>query len=78
MELWIMNDPSNPELLCKTKSVYGTGDEAQNEDGYIFGNLADGFAAPVVLNSTTKLMSVKLQNNTVPRYAPSQPQIDLK
>lgn len=74
MELWIMDDPKNPQLLCKTKSIYGMGDEPHNEEGYIlgnlpciFGNAADGFEPPVVLEASTKLMSVKYQNNTVPR-----------
>eukprot|EP00662_Eupelagonemidae_sp_cell21_P031989 gene31989-16826_t len=52
MELWIVDDPANPKLLCRTKVNYGTGDEAHNEMGYILGNEP----------------SLKFQNNTVSRY----------
>merc|ERR1711959_429257 len=69
MELWIMDDPANPKLLCRTNVVYGTGDEAHNEMGYIlgsepciFGREEDGFEPPVVLHASTKLMSLKFQN----------------
>lgn len=75
MELWIMDDPANPRLLCGTNVVYGTGEEAHNEMGYIlsnepciFGLEEDGFEPPVVLHASTKLMSLKYQNNTVARY----------
>lgn len=75
MELWIMDDPAHPRLLCKTKVVYGTGDAAHDEMGYILGNepcifgrAEDGYETPTVLKPTTKLMSVGYQNNTVTRY----------
>lgn len=75
MELWIMDDPEHPQLLCKTNVVYGLGDEAHNEMGYILGNEPcifgrpeDGFEAPILLHADTKLMSIKYQNNTVARY----------
>ena len=28
MELWNMDDESNPKLICRTKVDYGTGDNA--------------------------------------------------
>ena len=75
MELYNMDDPAAPKLLCRTKIDYGTGDEPQNEMGYIlgnqpclFGNPADGFPEPPVIKTTTKLMSIKYQNNTHARY----------
>lgn len=75
MEMWIMDDPANPRLLCRTNVTYGSGDGWMDEMGYIggnepciFGNPADGFEAPVVLNSTTKLMSIKVANNTNAHY----------
>lgn len=75
MELWIVDDPANPKLLCRTRVTYGTSDAVHDEDGYILGNLPcifgsqqDGFEPPVVLQADTKLMSIKYQNNTVPRY----------
>jgi hypothetical protein len=71
MELWIMDDPAAPKLLCRTHSMYGTGDGYMNEMGYILGNLpclfgnpSDGFEAPVSLPPSTKLMSIKYSNNT--------------
>lgn len=70
-----MDDPANPRLLCRTNVTYGSGDEWMDEMGYIggnepciFGNPKDGFEAPVVLNSTTKLMSIKVANNTNAHY----------
>jgi len=75
MELWNMDDPAAPVLLCRTKVDYGKGDLAQDEMGYIlgnqpcvFGNVSDGFQAPPVIMPDTKLMSIKFQNNTHPRY----------
>lgn len=75
MELWIMDDPARPRLLCRTKVDYGQGDAAHDEMGYILGNQpcifgreADGFEPPAVLQASTRLMSLKFQNNTVPRY----------
>lgn len=75
MELWIMDDPSNPKLLCKTEVKYGTSDRTHDEMGYILGNLPcifgnpeDGYEAPIVLKGDTKLQSRKFQNNTVARY----------
>jgi hypothetical protein len=72
MELWNMDDAAHPKLLCKTKIDYGTNDDAQNEMGYILGNqpciFGPGFEEPPVIKTTTKLMSIKFQNNTHPRY----------
>ena len=54
---------------------YGAGDEPQDEMGYIlgaqpciFGNKKDGFPEPPIIKTDTKLMSIKYQNNTNPRY----------
>ena len=70
-----MDDPQNPKLVCRTNVTYGTGDSWMNEEGYIggnqpciFGNPSDGFEAPIPLKPTTKLMSIKYQNNTHVRY----------
>jgi hypothetical protein len=75
MELWIMDDPANPKLLCRTKVDYGTGDGWMDEMGYIggaetciFGDPAQGFRAPINLKPTTKLMSIQVQNSTNARY----------
>jgi hypothetical protein len=73
MEMWIMDDPKNPVLLCNATNTYGTDDGWMNEMGYIagsntclFGPDGTGYNPLVSLHPTTKLMSVKLSNNTNP------------
>lgn len=75
MELWNVDNPADPVLLCRTKVDYGTNNTAHNEMGYIlgnrpcvYGNAEDGFETPPVIKTTTQLMSIKYQNNTHPRY----------
>eukprot|EP00911_Craspedida_sp_UC1_P000631 UC1_evm1s485 len=75
MELWNVDDPHNPKLLCRTAIDYGSSDNVLDEEGYILGNRPcifgfqkDGFQEPPIIRSDTKLMSVKVQNNTVSRY----------
>jgi hypothetical protein len=75
MEMWIMDDPANPVLLCRTKVDYGKTDGWMDEMGYIggaetciFGDPKLGFAAPVNLKPTTKIMSIQVQNSTNARY----------
>lgn len=70
-----MDDPANPKLLCRTNVTYGSGDGWMDEMGYIggnepciFGRPEDGFQAPIVLKNTTKLMSIKVANNTNAHY----------
>merc|ERR1712216_194392 len=67
--------PDGPAAPCRTAVTYGQGDAAHDEMGYILGNEPcifgreeDGFEAPRVLRADTKLMSIKVQNNTVARY----------
>lgn len=68
MEMWIVDDPANPVLLCNASINMGTGDDWMNEDGYIAGAntciFGPGAATPVPLHPTTKLMSVKTSNTT--------------
>jgi hypothetical protein len=72
MEMWIMDDPHNPKLLCNATVGYGKGDGWMDEMGYIAGantclyGKQDGLPNPVPLHPTTKLMSVKISNNTNP------------
>ena len=75
MELWNVDNPEKPLLLCRTAVDYGAGDTAHNEMGYIlgnrpciYGNKEDGFEEPPRIKADTKLMSIKVQNNTVARY----------
>eukprot|EP01052_Picozoa_sp_SAG31_P014249 SAG31_NODE_877_length_11303_cov_18.744556_9_plen_890_part_00 len=72
MELYNVDDPLHPQLLCQTKIDYGQSDKPQDEMGYILGNqpciFGVGFQEPPVIKTTTKLMSIKYQNNTHPRY----------
>ena len=75
MEMWIMDDPANPKLLCKTKVDYGKSDGGMDETGYIggaetciFGDPSQGYAAPIVLKPDTKIMSIQVQNSTNARY----------
>jgi len=37
MEMWIMDDPANPKLLCKTEVDHGKSDGWMDESGYIAG-----------------------------------------
>jgi hypothetical protein len=72
MEMWIVDDPQNPVLLCNASIGYGQGDGWMDEMGYIagantcvFGQKGNGvFAETIPLHPTTKLMSVKTSNNT--------------
>jgi len=68
MEMWIMDDPENPQLLCNATVKYGKGDGWMDELGYISGAqtciFGGGYRDPVNLHPNTKLMSVKISNNT--------------
>jgi len=68
MEMWIVDDPANPKLLCNATVKYGQGDGWMDEMGYISGAqtciFGGGFEDPVDLHPDTKLMSVKISNNT--------------
>jgi hypothetical protein len=68
MEMWIMDDPANPKLLCNATVKYGKGDGWMDEMGYISGAqtciFGPGYGDVVNLLPTTKLMSVKISNNT--------------
>jgi len=68
MEMWIMDDPANPKLLCNATVKYGKGDGWMDEMGYISGAqtciFGPGYEDPVNLLPNTKLMSVKISNNT--------------
>ena len=73
MELWNVDDPARPILLCETKVDYGGSDAAKDEMGYILGNQpcifgTPPFPSPPVITPTTKLMSIKRTNNTAPRF----------
>ena len=70
MEMWIVDDPEKPILLCNATVGYGKGDGWMDEMGYIAGANTCLFAndpefrAPIVLHPQTKLRSVKISNNT--------------
>lgn len=68
MEMWIMDDPAKPRLLCNATVKYGQGDGWMDEMGYISGAqtciFGPGFEDVVNLHPQTKLMSVKISNNT--------------
>jgi hypothetical protein len=71
MEMWIMDDPANPVLLCNATVGYGSGDDWMDEMGYIagantciFSKNDPNLANPVALHPLTKLKSVKISNNT--------------
>ena len=68
LELW--NDDTG-ELICRNAPVYGTGDVAQNESGYVisippclFGSEEEGLLPPHVLSLDTNLTTIKVANNT--------------
>jgi len=70
MEMWIVDDPEKPILLCNATVGYGKADGWMDEMGYIagantclFGN-DDLHRKPIVLHPSTKLRSVKISNNT--------------
>ena len=72
MEMWIVDDPANPVLLCNASVGYGSGDGWMDEMGYIagantciFGNDPE-FSKPISLHPLTKLRSIKISNNTNP------------
>ena len=75
MQLFNVDNPDAPVLLCETKVDMGGGDAPKDEMGYIqgnqpciYGDVRDGFPAPPVIKTTTKLRSIKFQNNTHARF----------
>ena len=74
MEMWNVDDPTKPVLICETKVDYGENDEAHNEMGYVIGTQPCIFgpefanSTPPIVKTTTKLMSIQHQNNTHPRF----------
>ena len=72
MEMWVVDDPLHPKLLCNATVSYGAGDGWMDEMGYIAGantclyGKQDGLPNPVALHPTTKLRSIKISNNTNP------------
>jgi hypothetical protein len=37
MEMWNVDDPAKPFLICETKVDYGENNDAHNEMGYVLG-----------------------------------------
>mmetsp|Transcript_75614 Transcript_75614/g.105008 ORF Transcript_75614/g.105008 Transcript_75614/m.105008 type:complete len:440 (-) Transcript_75614:72-1391(-) len=68
MEMWIVDDPANPKLLCNASVNMGESDGWMDEMGYISGCntciFGKGGADIVPLHPTTKLMSIKVSNTT--------------
>ena len=68
LELW--NDDTN-ELICRNAPIYGTGNEAQNEESYViaippcvWGSKEEGLNPPPILSLDSNLTTIKRANNT--------------
>jgi hypothetical protein len=67
LELW---NNETGELICRVTPAMGTGDQAFDEDGYLWlphcawGNPQDGLKPPVTFKPETKFVSIKKENST--------------